>query len=301
VAEKSKIDELRARLHVRRTYGPHSLRCAIRREMSAVGVMQCVIDRAMGAYDGAVSKALAEQYSTDGDPVLVGLDKLAAFLGLQIRGDRETRSYVSPSVATSTATAPAINILAAAERHIVAVAENRASALDAVRRRIEITVANLPPRPAPVVDHAPPTVPEIASPPTVTEITVSPSAFGVDLDGLRGLFDTPAISDFVAASAHVTGVQPHQIVGDQQASEIVLARHLAVAAAASETGRSLPAIGRIFHRDHTTILHAVRKIRTAVRQDPETARLYRDVVEEAWRRHRGEGGGERQGVEMEAA
>jgi hypothetical protein len=45
-----------------------------------------------------------------------------------------------------------------------------------------------------------------------------------------------------------------------RAADLVAARWAAAAAARSETEASLPQIGRLLNRDHSTILHALRKI-----------------------------------------
>jgi chromosomal replication initiator protein len=60
------------------------------------------------------------------------------------------------------------------------------------------------------------------------------------------------------AVAH--GFRPCDILGDGKTRPLVVARYEAIHRVADAWPHlSLPAIGRIFRRDHTTILHALRK------------------------------------------
>jgi len=49
----------------------------------------------------------------------------------------------------------------------------------------------------------------------------------------------------------------HDILSDRRARVLIPARHEAIWRCVMETPLSLPAIGRVFHRDHTSIGHAV--------------------------------------------
>jgi chromosomal replication initiation ATPase DnaA len=57
------------------------------------------------------------------------------------------------------------------------------------------------------------------------------------------------------------GVAWEDIIGVRRTRDLIKPRHLAMAAVYEQRkDLSLPAIGRIFHRDHTVILHAVDKL-----------------------------------------
>ena len=57
------------------------------------------------------------------------------------------------------------------------------------------------------------------------------------------------------------------------------ARQIAIYLIRKLTNLSLPEIGKEFGRDHTTILHAVNKIETAVKSDNETMKNHiRDIT-----------------------
>lgn len=67
--------------------------------------------------------------------------------------------------------------------------------------------------------------------------------------------------DIIRDTAKQQGVSVDDIVGRSTHKPIVYARHLAIYRVRKERpDMSLPQIGRIFNRDHTTILSAVRKM-----------------------------------------
>jgi len=60
--------------------------------------------------------------------------------------------------------------------------------------------------------------------------------------------------------AEVCGVAWAEIVGDYRDHRIVRARQLGMWQARRRTGRSTPTIGRVYGRDHATVLRAIRQI-----------------------------------------
>jgi hypothetical protein len=63
------------------------------------------------------------------------------------------------------------------------------------------------------------------------------------------------------AAAAGFGVRVEDLCGGRRQRELVVARHVAMAAVRFVTGASYPAIGRLFgQRDHTTAMHAVAKV-----------------------------------------
>ena len=85
----------------------------------------------------------------------------------------------------------------------------------------------------------------------------------------------PAIRDIVRAVSKTYGVSVHDINSHRRTMEIVLPRHVAMYLAKELTARSLPYIGRMMGgKDHTSVLHAIRRIRRQMETDPElTARI----------------------------
>jgi hypothetical protein len=59
------------------------------------------------------------------------------------------------------------------------------------------------------------------------------------------------------------------ILGRNRRPPIAAARHEAVWRVRLATGWSLPRLGRFFKRDHTTVLHSLRKMEKRSARDPE--------------------------------
>lgn len=69
----------------------------------------------------------------------------------------------------------------------------------------------------------------------------------------------------LAASAQAFGWRVDDLTGSSRTPGMVHARHIAMYLVRARTSLSLPQIGRLFGgRDHTTVLHAVRKIANKV-------------------------------------
>lgn len=70
------------------------------------------------------------------------------------------------------------------------------------------------------------------------------------------------VADIIRATAERHGVPARRLIGRGMARNIVMARHEAIAEAyQARPDLSLPVLGRLFgNRDHTTILHALRKM-----------------------------------------
>lgn len=65
-----------------------------------------------------------------------------------------------------------------------------------------------------------------------------------------------AIAAIVAEVSAATGISANEIMGRKKWGQISAARQM-VYYIALRNGLSLPAIGRVFGRDHTTVLHGI--------------------------------------------
>ncbi|BBF92094.1 chromosomal replication initiator protein DnaA [Blastochloris tepida] len=84
------------------------------------------------------------------------------------------------------------------------------------------------------------------------------------------------IEDIIRLVAEHSGISKQDILSSRRTANVVLPRQVAMYLAKTLTLRSLPEIGRRFGgRDHTTVLHAVRKIEEKVKTD----RAFADEVE----------------------
>jgi chromosomal replication initiator protein len=90
--------------------------------------------------------------------------------------------------------------------------------------------------------------------------------------------DTPPITaaTIMAQTATFFGLTLEELTGSNRSSSFALARQIAMYLCRDHTELSLPKIGALFGRDHTTVLHACNKIRTLIASD---AGLYSTLVE----------------------
>lgn len=99
--------------------------------------------------------------------------------------------------------------------------------------------------------------------------------FGVEVAHERRLAEQmhASIAHIQAAVCIDYGITSVELISHRRAQRLVRARHVAMWLCCRLTPASTPVIGRCFGgRDHTTVLHAVRRIDAAIAQDAGTAR-----------------------------
>jgi chromosomal replication initiator protein len=89
--------------------------------------------------------------------------------------------------------------------------------------------------------------------------------------------DLAAIMKRVAAAF---GVTEKELLGSSRLRTVLVPRQVAMYLARELTGLSLPRIGTAFDRDHTTVLHACRKVEEAVETDAKLAAVVRQLRSE---------------------
>lgn len=82
------------------------------------------------------------------------------------------------------------------------------------------------------------------------------------------------IINFVAASF---GITVPTIIGESRQKLAVTSRHVACYLGFKHTGMSMAAIGRRLDRDHTTIMHAIRKIKQRIADDTILALIVSEI------------------------
>lgn len=118
------------------------------------------------------------------------------------------------------------------------------------------------------VDIAPPAA---ESPPTITEPTVESE----DQPTL-----VPFIIDVMRVVARRYRLSVLDLKSERRKAHVVRPRQLGMYVAYKVTMHSTPRIGRAFHRDHTTVLHAIRKIGSMVESDPAIAAEVEEIIAE---------------------
>lgn len=131
------------------------------------------------------------------------------------------------------------------------------------RRRMMIAADTLAPRTATrTLFVAPPPDPEVAAANAALRQAVGPS-----------------IADIQRAVASAYSIGRADILGPRRWPHIIRPRQIAMYLAQTLTTASLPQIGRRFGlRDHTTVLHAVRKIGRLIAEDAELAARVGGIV-----------------------
>ena len=85
------------------------------------------------------------------------------------------------------------------------------------------------------------------------------------------------ISRIVERVAVAFGVSEKELLGPSRLRGVLQSRQVAMYLARELTGLSLPRLGAAFGRDHTTVLHACRKVGAEVTNDTELAQRIRDL------------------------
>ncbi len=75
----------------------------------------------------------------------------------------------------------------------------------------------------------------------------------------------------ITACAAEFGQPIEEVLGEGRRAEAIEARHAAMALGRRLLGYSLPRIGRVMRRDHTTVLSAIRGVERRAAEDPEYA------------------------------
>jgi chromosomal replication initiator protein len=78
--------------------------------------------------------------------------------------------------------------------------------------------------------------------------------------GKKKPWPPPEVAAIMAATCSVYGIDKEALLSHRRRRTASLPRHVAMYLARKHTRESLPAIGAYFGRDHTTVLHAVRKV-----------------------------------------
>lgn len=98
------------------------------------------------------------------------------------------------------------------------------------------------------------------------QVILHPARHGTD-----ALVAQARFSEIVDAVAAEFEIRRTSILSDRREFKIALARHVCMALAERTLSYSLPRIGRLVNRDHTTVLHGIRRIRVMCVADPAFA------------------------------
>jgi chromosomal replication initiation ATPase DnaA len=81
--------------------------------------------------------------------------------------------------------------------------------------------------------------------------------------------ETYAIQPLIIAVCNYFDLSKEEVLGKRRLKQIVNARHMLYYLAYVKTKYTLPEIGRMLGRDHTTILHGYQKVKNQKGYDPD--------------------------------
>ena len=81
----------------------------------------------------------------------------------------------------------------------------------------------------------------------------------------------PRLQQIIAATADYYNLSEAELLSSRRTHHVVIPRQVAMYVAKILTRKSLPEIGRGFDRDHTTVLHSVRKMEVQSRTQTHIA------------------------------
>lgn len=85
------------------------------------------------------------------------------------------------------------------------------------------------------------------------------------------------VADLVAQAARVFNASPEDIMGQSRKPDPVMARQAAMYLCRKKMGLSFPELGKAFGRDHSTVIHAIKKIEDLAKRDKVMHKLLADM------------------------
>lgn len=82
----------------------------------------------------------------------------------------------------------------------------------------------------------------------------------------------------IAKIADYYNITPEEVVGKGKTTNVVNARQMAIYLIRKLTGLTLEQIGEAMNRDHSTVLHSIRKVEESLAKDPDMADTIRDIT-----------------------
>ena len=103
---------------------------------------------------------------------------------------------------------------------------------------------------------------------------------GVDA-GAATLKKALSTAELIHAASLATGVPTKSLTGRSRIEPIAHARQLAMVLLRESTDLTLIEIGRIFNRDHGTVIHAIKAVASRRETDAKFAALYAQLISQA--------------------
>ena len=88
----------------------------------------------------------------------------------------------------------------------------------------------------------------------------------------------PSTDEIIDEVAKYYGINSQEIKGTSRTKEINVPRQISMYLIRHFTTLTLKEIGKVFNRDHTTVMHAIEKVEKLVKEDQDTAEIIKDIT-----------------------
>ena len=96
----------------------------------------------------------------------------------------------------------------------------------------------------------------------------------------RSLTEAVSIEKIQLAISSHSNIEPHVLIGKSRQGVIIPWRQMLYTLAYELTGHGLPEIGRQLNRDHTTILHGIKRFNKLCNQNQMVYKIYKSLRDE---------------------
>ena len=96
----------------------------------------------------------------------------------------------------------------------------------------------------------------------------------------RSLTEAVSIEKIQLAISRHSNIEPEVLIGKSRQGVIIPWRQMLYTLAFDLTGHGLPEIGRQLGRDHTTILHGIKRFNKLCEQNPMVYKIYKSLRDE---------------------
>lgn len=109
----------------------------------------------------------------------------------------------------------------------------------------------------------------------------APKPEPIRVNAHKVIITSPSVREIVFITSRIMNVTPWDIMGKRRDRNVIDARHMAIYCAREVTNFSYPQLGRAFGGlDHSTVIHAARRISEIIKESHEMRAIAEAVIEE---------------------
>lgn len=88
----------------------------------------------------------------------------------------------------------------------------------------------------------------------------------------------PTPDEIIEETAKYYGISAQDIKGSSRTKEFNIPRQISMYLIRHFTTLTLKEIGKVFNRDHTTVMHSIEKVENLIKEDQDTAEIVKDIT-----------------------